>query len=678
MATDRSEVVDRYLKAGERWQLHSEERLDQQRKLLEGGPVAADKPERVQAHLMRRLSRPPVTSRAMIGQERVIGDLNYSDFPPDAMAAAAGKPIARIISRPQDGYEAKGFGTGFLIAPGILITNHHVLPNAAAAAEAAANFGHERSERGVAQGTVVSFVPDSDRFITDAELDFTIVALERDAGLGHLPLLGVAGKILLGQPVNIIQHPNGGPKKYAVQENRLIDVLTQHLHYSTDTLPGASGSAAFNEQWEVVALHHSGVPMMRNGQILTAKGEVWDAERMSDDEILWVANEGVRVSCIVAHLQQLIGDPQIGAFAARALAQPVLPESATPNVSNQPLSFPPAESAAMTTTIHIHAPTTIYTGSATPAVMAPMMAPPSPPLPSLDAYEGISIDPDYGKRSGYEPKFLGTGSLEVNLPTLSPELQQSVAVLKNGDASGLLKYHHFSVVMHAHRKLAIFTAVNIDGKRGKRLERANDKWFFDPRLDRDFQVGDALYKANPLDRGHLVRRLDPAWGRLAVAKVANDDTFHFTNCSPQHANLNQKIWNDLEDYLLDSAAEDSIRLSVFTGAVFEASDPTYRGVQLPRRFWKVAVMKDTQGDLLAAGFIQSQAKMIRGLEEADFLRQEMRTDQFPIAQIEALTGLAFGLPGSADPLADAVDLQLVESVNSAGRPLNSLEEIRLR
>ena len=84
-----------------------------------------------------------------------------------------------------------------------------------------------------------------------------------------------------------------------------------------------------------------------------------------------------------------------------------------------------------------------------------------------------------------------------------------------------------------------------------------------------------------------------------MAKVATDDTFHFTNCSPQHANLNQKIWVDLEDYLLDHAQEDDVRLTVFTGPVFKDDDPTYRGVQLPRRFWKVAVMRGTAALVLA-------------------------------------------------------------------------------
>ena len=47
------------------------------------------------------------------------------------------------------------------------------------------------------------------------------------------------------------------------------------------------------------------------------------------------------------------------------------------------------------------------------------------------------------------------------------------------------------------------------------------------------QTGEEAYRDNPLDRGHLVRRLDPAWGASRdEAKRSNDDTFHFTNCTP--------------------------------------------------------------------------------------------------------------------------------------------------
>ena len=43
-------------------------------------------------------------------------------------------------------------------------------------------------------------------------------------------------------------------------ENRLINVDDNFVTYSTDTTQGSSGSCVLNDQWQVIALHHSGVP----------------------------------------------------------------------------------------------------------------------------------------------------------------------------------------------------------------------------------------------------------------------------------------------------------------------------------------------------------------------------------------------------------------------------------
>ena len=140
----------------------------------------------------------------------------------------------------------------------------------------------------------------------------------------------------------------------------------------------------------------------------------------------------------------------------------------------------------------------------------------------------------YSLADGYNPDFLGS-LYHLPLPKLADNLQSKVAPLKDGGQ--ILTYLHFSIVMNADRRLAFYTAANIDGKKLEKIKRTRDKWYFDPRLDQKYQAGPKLYEDNPLDRGHLVRRLDPCWG--PNARDAGEDTFHFTNCSPQHKRLNQ-------------------------------------------------------------------------------------------------------------------------------------------
>ena len=209
-------------------------------------------------------------------------------------------------------------------------------------------------------------------------------------------------------------------------------------------------------------------------------------------------------------------------------------------------------------------------------------------------------------------------------------------------------------MLNKERRLAIFTAVNIDGKLQQRPTRQEDKWFFDPRVPEDEQTGKAVYERNPLDLGHLVRRLDPAWGSSAeTAKLANDDTFHFTNCTPQHKdfNRNKTRWAGLEDYILTNAANLHFKVNVFTGPVLAEDDDDYEGVQLPRQFWKVVTMVKTDGQLSATAYLLSQEALIEGLRAREaFSYGAYKTYQVPVSKVEKLSRLSFGLV-HADPLA---------------------------
>ncbi|MGH9277971.1 MAG: DNA/RNA non-specific endonuclease [Acidimicrobiales bacterium] len=261
-------------------------------------------------------------------------------------------------------------------------------------------------------------------------------------------------------------------------------------------------------------------------------------------------------------------------------------------------------------------------------------------------------------RRGYSETFLGTDALAVPLPTLSDGQADNVA---------MLPYTHFSVAAHAPRRMALFTAVNIDGDKTHKIKRGRDTWSFDPRLVEDSQCGNFLYANNDLDRGHLVRRLDPAWGSKPDAEQAERDTFFFTNSTPQHAQFNQRLWLELEDYLLDHADTLDFKACVFTGPVFDDDDKAYRGIQLPEAYWKVAVMVHAERQALSAtAYVVSQADLISNIE---FVFGQVKTYQVPIARVEALTGLGFGPLKDFDPLRQQEALAAFE--------INASEDVRL-
>ena len=581
-----------------------------------GGLAAADTPERV-AKRVDRLNRyygdlPPVNGA---GPEKLLEKIILTaDFVGarylDAGVAAA-RAVGRVNIRDASG-RATGFGTGSLVSPALLLTNHHVLPDAATARSSVIEFNFQDGVDGKPRNvTVLPLDPDR-FFLADDERDFALVAVRATAAelapFGFNPLIEAEGKAIIGEYVTIVQHPRGEKKQVALRENKIVDIPDRFLHYAADTEPGSSGSPVFNDQWEVVALHHASVPA---------------PERR---ELGGFMNEGIRISRILKFVREQPLGPAQRALADQMMS-PEDPEIRPPAPAPVPAPPSPSPSPSGEITVTVPVEITVRIG-----------APPTAVVP-----EAVVIDPDYASRSGYDPGFLAE---PLPLPVPGP--------LNADVASAELKYHHFSVVMHRTRALALLTGVNVDGARLRPPERSGDRWVLDPRLPASEQTGEAVYRDNPLDRGHLVRRRDPAWGDTdAEAKAANDDTFHFTNAAPQHHlfNAGRTLWVGLEDYVLQNADTRDLRISVFTGPVLDPDDDPYRGVQLPRQFWKVVGMVKTTGELSVTGYLLSQAALLGDLPaDESFSYGAYRTFQVPVRRIAELTGLGLEPHIAADPL----------------------------
>ena len=265
-------------------------------------------------------------------------------------------------------------------------------------------------------------------------------------------------------------------------------------------------------------------------------------------------------------------------------------------------------------------------------------------------------------RKGYDPDFLVK---EVPLPSPNENLSNLIAPVEGND-DGILDYIHYSVMMHRERRMAMFTAVNIDGKKMFRFTRGRDKWYLDPRLDKEHQVGHELYYHTHLHRGHLVRRLDPVWGDTREeAKQAEKDTFFFTNCTPQHRRFNPRSWLRLEDYILNNAVTHELKVSVFTGPVLKESDPPFRECQVPEEYWKVvSIINSYTGKLSCTAYLLSQSEFMDDLE---FVYGKFRTYQVPVKSLEKKTGLSFGCLTRYDPMKN------LESMESTSRQYHPVE-----
>ena len=653
--------------------------------LRESAPMAQ---EALPPDVRAVVDRGPITEDEVNNQllERIIGATR--DFLGVAFfeqGLESNRSVGRIVTELGDGRVS--YGTGFLVSPRLLITNWHVLPTSDDAARSVVEFDYQVDRLGHAL-TIDRYTLEPNSFFYNFKgLDFALVGVraQSDSGnqldRGFTRMIRQEGKATHGLDcLNIIQHPRGEMKQIVIRENKLVDLPDNPdwaAHYEGDTEPGSSGSPVFNDQWELVALHHSGVPEMdQAGNFKNINGGIW---RPGDDPAMlhWVANEGIRVSRLIEHLtnasvkehekellQQMLNE------ANTTTVQPIESKK-TPKTNEQPNvnggGNTQVTTAGGAVTVTIPLQVTISLGSAITA------AAPTTPAEVEDFEEKIQIDPNYDNRPGYDPNFLG---FSAPMPKLTPAIKSQAATV-NGTNSTELKYNHYSVIMNAKRRMAFVSAVNVDlgAKFKHKRDSGTEVWKQDPRIPSSSQSEESNYKDRDVDRGHLARRADAGWGNTKKeAKLANDDTFHFTNCSQQHAVFNQAtranqkgllLWGNLEEHIAQQARDNNKRVSVFNGPILRSSDDRHMGLQIPREFYKIVVFENDEGEPRALAFLLSQASLIKDLPEEEFEVGPYEPFQVPVGEIENKTKLNFGKLRQFDPLENDTNENFFESGTGA-------------
>lgn len=585
---------------------------------------------------------PPLLALDEAGREIITRDNDLRPVRYLEVALLAARPVGKVTVRGVVSGE-EGDATGFLVAPGLLLTNHHVLPTAADAAAAFVTFDVEERLDGLPKDPRVFVLQPESLYVSDKALDYAFVAVapRTAAGVpvtdyGYLRLFERTGKLdpTQRQAANIIQHPLGQPKRIAIRDNYFEEVpadladeasRTSSLYYGTDTLKGSSGSPVCSDDWFVVALHRGGVPWteVRGGQTVVLRLDGTPArDGDARSSIRYRCNEGTRVSRIYASLRaRAEAEPAAAAALERITA-----------VARDP-RLGPVDQATM--------PLAVAAGAA-------------------GAEEGGEEEKLtrrkpalYEKAAGYQPTFLGK-KFRVGLPTLGAELLRDAARLK-GSTKVVVPYDHFSLVVNARRRTAFYAAANVDGARlwkaeqGKRPPRP--QWTLDPRLDESVQPDDAIF-SQAMQRGHLYKRED-VWSEAPAGfSRADMHSFTITNATPMIAAFNNQEWGDLED-LITRHLEAGQRVSYFAGPIFDVDDRYFnelrkgvpaaerkKGMRIPSAFWKVVAWVE-DGTLRAAGFVLNQVDEIRAhgpiTEEIDFGAYRQR----PITEIQDRTGLAF-------------------------------------
>ena len=555
-------------------------------------------------------------------------------------------------------------GTGWLIRENIIVTNRHV---AEAFGESdGQGFVFRQGLDGTSMRAKIDFLEEFDNNSSREFPLFKIVHIERGGGpdLAFLRIEPVNGQTLprpvtlssiaaqTGDQVAVIGYPARDP---FFPDQNLMDRIFNHRYDKKRLAPGLitgkSSGRVFHDCSTLGGNSGGEVVSLKTGHALA----------LHFAGTLFAKNHAVPVDVVASRLDDVLRSVSSGSRIAGG-GSGEAPKS-QPTVS--PANNPRVIEATIPIKVRIEIGDVIGSAPASVRMTSPARHDFDADVPDDDLIAATEARPeDYRGRDGYKPKFLGS-SFKVPLPVLTKNRDDILKFTFDGKTLDVLDYQHFSVVMSNSRRMCRFSACNIDGKNSKKRTRTG--WQFDPRIPKTAQIMAECYGNAPkFSRGHMTRREDPVWGSDADATLGNTDSMHVTNTVPQLQTFNAGVWLSLEDYALDNARKDDMRICVFTGPFLASNDPIRFGVKIPVAFWKViAFVHDETGELCATGYTMSQKSFI-GEEEFVFGRHE--NNQRPIAEIEKRAGFSFG------PLADLDALK--DQDESTPMPLTHPNQIR--
>lgn len=564
-------------------------------------------------------------------------------------------------------------GTGFVVGDGLIATNRHVAQLFARwlgrtiqyrAGDAAIDF---KRETNTADDDRSAYLIVSDVVMIHPYWDMALLKVENLPAKSKLTLSIKSPTDLFNRNVVVVGYPARDDRndldlqdkiferKYWVKrlqpgvireraKYQSFETLVNALTHDASTLGGNSGSAVIDvDSGEVVALHFA-------GEYLKANYAVPMYELARDDRVAKLLN----FSGTVAPTKDFDAAWQSVESPERIADTPLAhspPASDARLQSPSPIGTIASPDGHATWTIPLQV--SIAIGRPIGPASPPMPAQPTLPTTSSHSEEeAVVVDQDYSDRPGYDPSFLE--DIAVPLPVLSQPMQTDTArvtaeAARHNDPFELT-YYHYSIYMNKRRRTAWFSAANVDGDLRPNIgKRSGDRWYTDTRIQKSEQLDQSAFE-HGIDRGHLTRREDTAWGEdVDTATRANNDTFHFTNCSLQASPFNRgkDRWQGLEQFLLEQhAKKEKRRMIVITGPLFAPNDPTYKNdrmtysVRCPLQFWKVCVLIRRDGTPSATGFVlgQDDIRDLPGFEEAF----DVAATQIKIADLEKRTGLDFG------------------------------------
>ena len=201
---------------------------------------------------------------------------------------------------------------------------------------------------------------------------------------------------------------------------------------------------------------------------------------------------------------------------------------------------------------------------------------------------------------------------------------------------GQVNYRNYSFVYDADALVAPWVAYPLCDLYTKNTVKRSDNWVVDPfvPVQADVTAGSSYaFSSNGYDRGHQIASAD----RLA-SSVMNQQTFYWTNVTPQLSNFNQGIWEKLEEQVREwsKSSNGTDTLYVVTGCVVgesakKVSDHNGKQVSVPDAYYK-ALLRVSKGAYLGAGFY---------MEHKNYSDKKFENYSCSLAELEEKVGMKF-------------------------------------
>jgi endonuclease G len=188
-------------------------------------------------------------------------------------------------------------------------------------------------------------------------------------------------------------------------------------------------------------------------------------------------------------------------------------------------------------------------------------------------------------------------SRDSTLTTIALDSSKKMEIPATANEKLVVHHTAYSLLYSEEHEQAIWIAYELTSEETNKKFDRSDKFIVDPSI-KTGSATNADYTGSGYDRGHLAPAADMSWSNQTM-----QESFYYSNMSPQDPSFNRGIWKKLEELVRTWAVENKA-LYVVTGPILTKGLPTIgpNKVSVPEYYYKV-LLDYSEPDLKAIGFI---------------------------------------------------------------------------